>query len=161
MTESKRTEYNTVLGKTETGGIYVLSDTFRYSDGFHGATGAVLEPVTQEQIDTALKQADKTEWYEELWRQDAGATNGTELSLKDWVAQIPDDDYIESRFEEFNDLSTEEIAAALGDEPPARYQLVGIGRIFSADTFAQMTLIDSDEVRAAIAAIREAEEGNP
>lgn len=160
MSGTKRTEYNMVLGKTDDGEIYVLTDTFEHLD-FKGATGCVVAPISEAEIRRALTIDDKAEWYQEIWEFIRSECDGTKLSLKKWVDQIPDDEYLDSRYEEMSALSTEEIAAALGDEPPARYQLVGIGRIFSADTLDKLTLIDSDEVRAAVADIRQHEGMNP
>lgn len=158
--DANRIKYNTVLGKDEQGAIYVLDDTFEYPNGTHGATGSIIVPVRQEQIDHALTEREKVDYYEEIWQEGAGSMNGTTSSLKKWVRQISDEEYLESRYESYTEHDPSLIAAWLGEDEPARYELIGCGRIFSVDTPDKLTLIDSEEVRDAVAAIREAEEGN-
>lgn len=148
MTRTEKT-YNLVLGTQEDGSVVVLDYVFRYGDRFEGATGSILRPVSQEEIYRALVEDEKTEWYEEIWRSDAGSSNGTEKGLAEWVDQISDDEYIEGRFEEYRTHSADDIAATLGVETPARYELIGIGRVFLR-ALGGTTLIDSEEVRAAV-----------
>ena len=85
-----QTTYREVIG-TDEGTVIVLDYTFNHGDGFKGAVGATVRPVSQAEIDRALTDDEKQEWFEELWRQDAGTTNGTTDSLEDW-AQAADDD---------------------------------------------------------------------
>lgn len=150
------TTYHLVLGAREDGEIVILDDTFEYSDGFRGATGSILYPVSQEMLDEALTGDSKEEYYEEIWRQEASSTNGTTDGLSDWVTTIDDEEYLESRFETYSDLEVGEIAEALGMEEPARYEVVGCGRIFLG-ALRDITLVDSDEVRAAVKSIKEYE----
>lgn len=152
----KETTYNLVLGAKEDGTVVILEYTFAYSGTCKGATGSELEPVTQAQIDEALADDEKTEWYEELWRMDAGTTNGTEKSLVDYVAEVDDDDYLESRFETYQTIDADTIAATIEADKPARYALTSLGRIFPR-ALDGITLVDSDEVRAAVASILEHE----
>lgn len=147
-----------VLGTNEAGEVIVLDHLFRYDNGFHGATGAVLEPVTQEDIANALSSDEMEEWFEDAWRYDV-SINGTIDGLADWVADQDEDDYLEMRFETYQDLEVEEIAEALGVIAPERYALVGGGRIFPG-VLEGLTLIDSDAVRDAVRQINEYEEGN-
>lgn len=50
MTE--RIKINKIVGfKLGSGEVYILNDVFKYNDGFKGACGAILEPVTQSYID--------------------------------------------------------------------------------------------------------------
>lgn len=144
-------QYNLVIGTDSTGAIYILNETFVYADDFHGATGTIVRPVTQEEIDDALTTDQKEEFYEEVWRMDAASPNGTTDSLADWLENIDDEEYIDSRFECQNELTTEEIADALGEPAPARYAVTGVGRIWPAPE--GFTPLDSDEVREALAAI--------
>ena len=156
MTRAEKT-YNLVLGTQEDGTVIVLDYLFHYGDGFKGAVGSHLSPVAQEQIDQALTLDEKTEWYEEIWRSDAGSSNGTEKSLKEWVDGISDDEYIDGRFEEYHTISAADVAAAVGQEVPARYELIGLGRTFPR-ALEGITLIDSDEVRAAVELIHQYED---
>lgn len=148
--ERAEKKYNLVLGKDGDGIVTILDEVFRYGDGFSGATGTMVRPVTSEEISIALSLDEKTSFYEENWRYDAGSQNGTELSLKEYVRRIPKSEYLDSRFEPYEPISARKIAALLGDEEPERYEVIGCGRIFPVDTLVP---IDSDEVRAAIADI--------
>ncbi|WNN95099.1 hypothetical protein SEA_MAGRITTE_148 [Microbacterium phage Magritte] len=160
MSDRNATTYNLILGTREDGDvIVVLEDIFSYGDGFKGATGAEIRPVAQELIDAALEDDEIEEWHEELWRADAGETNGTTKSLSEWVEDIDQDEYIDARYEEYGPLDTDVIAATLGVEAPARYTIEGLGRIFPR-ALEGIELIDSEEVRAAVAAINAVEAVN-
>ena len=45
------TRYNTIVGVKD-GEIFVLEETFKYSDNFEGAVGYSMRPLTQDDIDT-------------------------------------------------------------------------------------------------------------
>lgn len=156
MSNRETTTYNIVLGTNGAGEIVILDDVFKYGDGFQGATGSIVQPVSQEEIERALTADEKEEWHEEIWRQDAGSTHGTTESLRDWSRSVPDEEYLDSRFEEYSSLDTEDIARAIGVEAPERYMLTSLGRIFP-QALEGLTLIDSDAVRAAVKAIRAVE----
>lgn len=153
------TTYNVVLGTKDDGTIVILERTFQHSDSFHGATGAALRPVTQAEIDAALTADEKTEWYEELWRNEVKTRNGETLGLTEWVDTIDDDEYIESRFDEYQDIDADTIAETLGlPEAPARYTLIGCGRIFP-EALLGLTALETDEVAQAILTIEDYEHG--
>ena len=152
-----QTTYREVIG-TDEGTVIVLDYTFNHGDGFKGATGAQVRPVTQAEIDRALTDDEKQEWFEELWRQDAGTTNGTTDSLEDWAQAQDDDEYLDGRFEDYQDIDAEDIAQAVGQEVPERYTLIGVGRMFpqaiDSDTFVPL---DTDRARELIQIIRDIE----
>lgn len=145
------TTYNLVLG-TNQGEIIVLASIFEYGDGFKGATGDILDPVSQLALDEALTHENKCEWYEDVWSE-IRRNDESMPSLDKWVDTINDDEYLESRYETYTDVPTADIAKALGEDEPARYALVGVGRIFPR-VLDGIELIDSDEVRAAVELIR-------
>lgn len=155
MSEQRITK-NIVLGTNEQGEIIVLDGVFQYTDGFKGATGTCLVPVTQAEIDHALTDEQKTEWYEEIWRNDAKNTYGTTESLEDYAAAQDDDEYLEMRYEDYTDIDTADIAAVLGVAAPQRYTTIGGGRMFPR-ALEGVTFIDSDEVREAVALIQQYE----
>ena len=152
------THYYEVIGTTSDGGVVILEEVFKYPDGFKGATGALVYPVSEDTIELALVD-EKEDYYEEFWREDAGESNGTTLGLTEWVANIWDDEYIDSRFENYEHLETEDIAKAVGaDVFPERYTVVGLGRMFpSAIDAEDFTPLDTDRVRELIALIRDIE----
>ena len=157
----QRDSYYEVLGTTSDGGVVILETTFNYESLYDhkGATGALVYPVSEDTIERALTDDEKEEYYEEFWREDAGESNGTTLGLTEWVANIWDDEYIDSRFENYEHLETEDIAKAVGaDVVPERYTVVALGRMFpSAIDAEDFTPLDTDRVRELIALIRDIE----
>lgn len=157
--------YYEVLGTTSDGGVVILETTFEYLEtpfeyinAHKGATGALVYPVSEDTIELALGD-EKEDYYEEFWREDAGESNGTTLGLTEWVANIWDDEYLDSRFENYEHLETEDIAKAVGaDVVPERYTVVALGRMFpSAIDAEDFTPLDTDRVRELIALIRDIE----
>ena len=158
--------YYEVLGTTSDGGVAILETTFEYLEtpfeyinAHKGATGAIVYPVSYEEIVRALTDDEKEDYYEENWRVDAGEPHGTTLGLKEWTADIWDDEYLDSRFENYEHLETEDIAKAVGaDVVPERYTVVALGRMFpSAIDAEDFTPLDTDRVRELIALIRDTE----
>ena len=156
----QRDSYYEVLGTTSDGGVVILETTFNNEPLYDhkGATGALVYPVSEDTIERALGD-EKEDYYEEFWREDAGESNGTTLGLTEWVANIWDDEYIDSRFENYEHLETEDIAKAVGaDVVPERYTVVELGRMFPSVIDAEdFTPLDTDRVRELIALIRDIE----
>ena len=118
----QKTNYDALVGYNADGDAVLLCYTFNYSDGFKGATGAILELVSQEQYDEATTTEALEEYAEELWRADAAQPNGTTLGLSDW-AEMARDDLIESLFDDsYSDL--------VPDGGHAATNCVAGGRIF-------------------------------
>ena len=138
---ANRETVNLPVGIDKSGDIYIARDFFKHGDGFQGVTGDVVYPVTAEMISSALETDSKTEWAEEIWRSDAGSTNGTELGLEDWTNEIPDDEYLETVFESA-DVDVEALNALTGIDA-VRYALSGCGRVFHAET-EWMRVFDAD-----------------
>ena len=157
----QRDSYYEVLGTTSDGGVVILETTFNNESLYDhkGTTGALVYPVSYEEIERAITDDEKEDYYEEFWRADAGESNGTTLGLTEWVADIWDDEYLDSRFENYEHLETEDIAKAVGaDVVPERYTVVGLGRMFPSVIDAEdFTPLDTDRVRELIALIRDIE----
>ena len=156
----QRDSYYEVLGTTSDGGVAILETTFNYEPLYDhkGATGALVYPVSEDTIEQALGD-EKEDYYEEFWREDAGESKGTTLGLTEWVANIWDDEYLDSRFKNYEHLETEDIAKAVGaDVVPERYTVVELGRMFPGVIDAEdFTPLDTDRVRELIALIRDIE----
>ncbi len=157
----QRDSYYEVLGTTSDGGVVILETTFNYESLYDhkGATGALVYPVSEDEIERALTNDEKEDYYEEIWRSDAREPNGTTLGLTEWVANLWADEYIDSRFENYEHLETEDIAKAVGaDVIPERYTVVELGRMFPSVIDAEdFTPLDTDRVRELIALIRDIE----
>ena len=129
---ANRETVNRPVGIDKHGDIYIADEFFRHGDGFQGVTGDVVYPVTDEMITSALETESKMEWAEDMWRADAGITNGTEFGLAEWVDEFPDDEYLNMVYE-FADVDVEALNALTGNDA-VRYALSGCGRVFHADT---------------------------
>jgi len=80
-----QTTYNELIGYDSDGNAVILLDTFDLGGEFRGATGAILELVSQEEYDERTSDEALQEYAEELWREDASQPNGTTDSLEDWT----------------------------------------------------------------------------
>ena len=157
----QRDSYYEVLGTTSDESVVILETMFNYKTLYDhkGATGALVYPVSEDMIERALTDDEKEDYYEEFWREDAGESNGTTLGLTEWVSNVWDDEYLDSRFENYERLETEDIAKAVGaDVVPERYTVVVLGRMFpSAIDAEDFTPLDTDRVRELFALIRDIE----
>ena len=129
---ANRETVNRPVGIDKHGEIYIADEFFKHGDGFQGVTGDVVYPVTAEMIASALEDVSKMEWAEEIWRADAGSSNGTELGLEEWANDIPDDEYLDMVFEPAY-VDVEALNVLTGIDA-VRYALSGCGRVFHADT---------------------------
>ena len=155
---AQRDVIHEVIGRSNDG-VVILDYFFQYSDGFRGATGAIVRPVTQAEIDDFSTLESLEDYYEGAWRDDAGRPNGTTMSLSEYVGGLDVGEYIERRFEELGWLSTEEIAEAVGmKRVPARYEVISMGHMFpGAIDDESFVPLDTDRARELIARIREIE----
>ena len=83
--ESKREEikYNKPVGIKD-GSIYFLDYTFNHDGGFKGATGTVLDPVSQSEIDDNNDPENVKELYRDIWVESVKGGH-TEDSLDEFV----------------------------------------------------------------------------
>lgn len=154
-TNAKRTNLNVVLGLNTEGEVVIAEGVFEYNPDFRGTQGVIVRPVYPPEIQAAIEPDEKRDYYEDSWRYEV-SNQDTHLGLAEWVERIDDSEYIDSRFEQYHTLSTQEIAAVAGIEVPERFEYRSLGRIFPS-ALEGLTLIDSDEVRAAVALIHDYE----
>lgn len=134
----KEIKKNQIVGIKD-GSVYVLEYVFKDGDGFMGATGYQMEPLTKDTVEY-MKENQESE-YEYLWK-DALERGTTKLGLKDWIAQaqeeaesmgrycIGDDDSFRAQFEDIiNDLPADK--KKLLPETDLDWNCSGCGRIFS------------------------------
>ncbi len=140
MSEATRTTYNEIIGYDADGNVVILLDTFVYPDGFKGATGAVLELVSQEEYDERTNDEAIKEHWREAWKE-AVQANATELGLDDWL----DDENLDPS-EGILDESYREIVKAAGIEFVAT-NCIGGGRIFPS-ALSDATITHPDLVAA-------------
>ena len=94
-----QTTYNELIGYDSDGNAVILLDTFDHGGGFKGATGAILELVSQEVYDERTSEEALQDYAEELWREDAGSPGGTTDSMEDWT-EAARDDLLETLFDD-------------------------------------------------------------
>lgn len=148
MNDRNQTDYNSIVGYDVDGNAVILNYTFGYPDGFHGAMGSVVELVSQKQFDYDTDPENMAEWAEDMWREDAGNTNGTTDGLDEWVTDRLDE-LIESRY----DSSDSE---CIPDGDHATTNCIAYGRIFPHALDSLITIVNLDLIDV----IRQAEAGN-
>ena len=137
MNTSDRTEtkYNKLIGRIGDS-YYFLDDIFKYKDDFKGATGTVLEPVSQESYDeTMTVDGFKDRGYDEHWKG-AVESGSTELGLDDWLQLVLDqygDEAVYDLSGYSDDLWDQLRDIGLTEEKYPIFTCVGGGRSFSPD----------------------------
>lgn len=149
MSETKRTTYNMVVGVKD-GEIYLLNGIFDHGNGFKGATGSILRPVTADEVEERRDLEYVKDVYGYLW-QEAVADGSTEISLNEYIEDIIF--YCDGHFPGHDDSDIEH----LDDDfistyfPDAEtFECVGGGRCFSTnmkfDVLVSQDLLDIIEL---------------
>ena len=131
---ANRETVNLPVGIDKHGDIYIARDFFKRGDGFQGVTGDVVRSVEMGEIDDACTNDAMAEYLRDIWVENVRA-DMTDDGLADWIsANVPLDEYIDMRFEPAN-VDVEELHALTGGiGDVVRYEVVGCGRVFHADT---------------------------
>jgi hypothetical protein len=131
------------------GSIYFLDYVFNHADGFRGATGTVLDPITSEYIKNITNE-DWVEYSRDLWKS-AVETGSTEDSLEDYAKLIQEDSEISGLLYPGHDNSYSELydeAKKHFDYEVETFNCCGGGRCFdlellnSFDKVIDQNLID-------------------
>ena len=117
-----RTTYNELIGYDSDGNAVVFCYTFDHGNGFKGATGAILELVSQEEFDERTSDEALQEYAEGFWRDDAGSHNGTTDILEEWTEDNRDD-LLETVFDD-------SYSALVPEGEHVATNCVAVGRIF-------------------------------
>lgn len=111
------TKYNKIIGIAN-GLVYVLTETFKYSDNFKGCCGYAMSTISQDYID----ERNSTNWlcdnYDDIWREAVRAeqtTMGLHDFMDDWVQNCcdlfpTDDSSYRSDFEQLLEDARPEVA---------------------------------------------------
>ena len=134
MSERKQTDYNEIIGIDEYNSIIICDYIFKYEDGFKGATGTSLAPVSQEYIDERNDIEAFKEEHEWLWK-DAVSADATELGFDDYMQELFDDQECNSDGEFFgHDNSSVHLVSDEFQEEhfpdAATFECIGGGRMF-------------------------------
>ena len=116
------------------GSIYFLDYVFNHADGFKGATGTVLDPITPKYIKDITTE-DWIEYSRDLWRS-AVETNSTEASLEDYAKLIQEDSEISGLLYPGHDNSYSELydeAKKHFDYEVETFNCCGGGRCFNLE----------------------------
>lgn len=131
----KKEIYNEVVG-ISLGEVIICNYIFKNNPTYNGATGSILLPVTQEQIDYRNDPEVIAEQYDYLWRE-AVANNRTTESLEDFIQELLDDLQYSDEYYVGHDYSDCWIAEGCNKTknyfPDAvTFECTGCGRIFSS-----------------------------
>lgn len=118
----QKTNHDALIGYNTDGDAVILLYTFDHGDGFKGATGAILELVSQRVYDERTSDEALQEYADELWREDAAQPNGTTLSLEDWT-EASRDGLLEMMFDD-------SYAHLVPEGEHVATNCIGVGRIF-------------------------------
>jgi len=147
--EREATKYYELVARR--GDEYIMLDeTFKYGDGFHGATGSTFRLVSREEYEERTSPEAIRDSYEYIWREQAGRGD-TELGLTEWLEQIDPDEIFDDT--QYADLVRERAGVSEEDYPIV--ECVGGGRCFSVgDEYDEVFRPDLLDV------IKQAEAGN-
>jgi hypothetical protein len=112
---------------------YFLDEFFEYNDGFKGATGTIMHPITEEAYDHVVENWDFTE----LWKSEV-IHNMETCSLEEFANRDWDDEnyfdlsYCNTYGDELMDL-LEDHEDYQGDQKIVLVECVGGGRCFDVD----------------------------
>ena len=101
-----RESINKIVGLKD-GEVFVLEDVFN-DNGFKGATGYSMRPLTKEYVE----QCKDPENLRELWKQ-AVSSGRTDLGFDDWVEEVNEEAESEGRYHATDDDSYREEFAEL------------------------------------------------
>ena len=145
---SNKTEqvFNKLIGRN--GNEYVfLEAIFHYEDGFKGATGYTIIPVTRDyyEDEDAIR-----EWYSELWEDDVANSN-TDLGLVEWISENVYD--TDERFDQ-SFIYTDDVEYQLREQVPdvenyPIFECIGCGRMFT-DEIVFDEVFDADLINKII-----------
>lgn len=93
MMNQMREDFDEIVGISEDGGIVMLQELFDHGDNFKGATGCIMYPIKQSEVDNYLDPVQYEDHYLDLWI-DAVRGRHTQESFADFVeGLISDCDY--------------------------------------------------------------------
>ena len=134
MGTNYRKTVNRPVGIDKHGDIYIARNFFYHGDGFQGVTGDVVRAVEMWEIDAACTDEAMAEYLRDIWVENVRA-DMTNDGLADWISNnVTLDEYIDMRFEPAY-VDVEELHALTGGiGDVVRYEVVGCGRVFHAET---------------------------
>lgn len=116
------------------GSIYFLDYVFDHFDGFRGATGTVLDPITKDYINN-ISNEDWIDYSKEIWVE-AVKSGSTEDSLEDFAEQIKTSSEIDGLKFPGHDYSYFELhdeASKYFDNDVETFNCSGGGRCFNLE----------------------------
>ena len=121
--------YNLLVAEKD-GEFYFCDYIFKHTDGFKGATGSILRPISKGEYEERTTLEYLLDSYEDIWRESV-SDGSTTQGLEDWCQHVSDIDGDEAFF----DLSYPELWEQLRDlgysekEYPV-FECTGGGRCF-------------------------------
>lgn len=125
MQNSTRTIYNAFIGYSDEGLVF-LDDTFYHGEGFYGATGYILVPVSKEEYDARMAEDVVREYIREATDSKAWADEIVDDGdLDEWHDIIFDESFLHH----VEDVVRDELGFDEDNFPAV--ECIACGRIFS------------------------------
>lgn len=123
--------------------VYILNSLFKHNDGFKGATGSVLVPITQDYVDSRNDIEEIMDLYYDYWKQ-----SDSIASLRDFCRDILID--CDGLFPGHDTSDCHLAEDLLGEFTDAiAFECIGGGRCFSVELFdiEGIEILDHDLVK--------------
>ena len=125
----EKTKYNKLIGRIGNE-YYFLDYLFFDNDGFKGATGTIMYPMTENEYDDRVKNYFDPENIKELWEQ-AVKSGKTTLGLNDWIELVKNTDGEENIIDRsYTESYGKILKKKLGEKKAFEVECIGGGRCF-------------------------------
>ena len=129
----KEKKYNILIGKNDNQYVF-LDYIFDDGDGFCGATGTILSPISKQEYDERMSIHSVKERYDDIWR-DAVKNGNTDESLEEWCQSILDGDGEEGVFDLSGTKYWDQVRKlGLTEEEYPVFECIGGGRCFTSNS---------------------------
>jgi hypothetical protein len=155
----KEKNYSKLLGKTENGEYVFVDNIFDHGDGFCGATGIILVPISKQEYDERMSVENFKDRYEDIWR-DVVSNGNTVESLEDWCQSILDSEGEDVVFDlSYRDRYWDELRElGLSEEEYPVFECIGGGRCFTSKS--KYEVVYDKKLLKAVHKIEAISEGN-
>ena len=128
----QETKYNKLIGRIDKN-YYFLDEIFKYDENFQGATGSVMNPLTEAEYNKRVENYFETEHMREFWSQ-AVEANKTDLGLDDWIELVKNTDREEGVIDRsYATTYGKQLKELLGEDKVFEVECSGGGRCFYKD----------------------------
>lgn len=130
-TNRTQTDIQRLVGRIDKD-YYFLNYVFEHSPDFKGATGSILEPLTEDEYNERVDNFFDEDNMREFW-QEAVKANKTEQSLSDYIQEWRDNNEQSAIDESYFNTYGVQLAELLGNDKCFITNCTGGGRCFTKD----------------------------